>query len=143
MGTSDSDYAVDRDTRRSVSGVTTLLCGAPVAVRSKQQQCVTLSVTEAELVAGVECIQNMLFVKDVLESLELKVKLPVILEMDNKGAVNLANNWSSAGRTRHVASLVSFVRELKEQGILLVKWRPSAEMCSDILTKNVAGAEFD
>ncbi len=24
----------------------------------------------------------------------LKVKLPMLLEMDNKGAVNIANNWS-------------------------------------------------
>jgi hypothetical protein len=32
----------------------------------------------------------------------LKVKLPMILEMDNKGAVDLANNWIIGGRTRHV-----------------------------------------
>ncbi len=30
------------------------------------------------------------------------MKLPVILEMDNKGAVDIANNWSIRGRTRHV-----------------------------------------
>jgi hypothetical protein len=38
----------------------------------------------------------------VLESIGLCVQKPMILWMDNKGAVDLANNWSSAGRTRHV-----------------------------------------
>ena len=30
------------------------------------------------------------------------MKLPMILEMDNKGAVDLASNWSIGGCTRHV-----------------------------------------
>ncbi len=44
----------------------------------------------------------MLYVQHILESMELKVKFLMILEMDNKGAVDLANNWSIGGRTRHV-----------------------------------------
>jgi hypothetical protein len=42
----------------------------------------------------------MLYMKNVLESLGLKVKLPAVLEMDNQGAVFLANNWSIGGMTR-------------------------------------------
>ena len=34
----------------------------------------------------------MLYVKNVLESMDLKVQLPMILEMDNQAAVYLANN---------------------------------------------------
>ena len=44
----------------------------------------------------------MLFVYRLIQSLGLEVELPMILEMDNKGAVDLANNWSVGGRTRHV-----------------------------------------
>jgi len=44
----------------------------------------------------------MLYVRHILESMGLKVKLPMIIEMDNMGAVDLANNWSVGGRTRHV-----------------------------------------
>ena len=101
-----------------------------------------MSVTEAELIAAVECAQDMLFAKQVLESMGLKVKTPMILKVDNKGAVDLANNWSSAGRTRHVAVRVNFLRELKEQGDLLVEWIPNKNMSSDIFTKNVGGADF-
>jgi hypothetical protein len=30
------------------------------------------------------------------------VKLPMVLKMDNQGAVYLANNWSIGDRTRHI-----------------------------------------
>jgi hypothetical protein len=103
---------------------------------------VTLSVTEAELVAATECAQDMLFIKQVLESMELQVELPMILEVDNKGAFDLANNWSAGGRTRHVATRVTFLRELKEEGILVVKWTSNEFMSSDIFTKNLGGKDF-
>ena len=62
----------------------------------------TLSVTEAESTAGVMTAQDMLYVYRLLLSLGLKVELPMLLKMDNNGAVDLANNWSVGGRTRHV-----------------------------------------
>jgi len=34
--------------------------------------------------------------------MDLQVKLPMMLEMDNKGAVELVNNYSVGGRTRHM-----------------------------------------
>ena len=39
-----------------------------------------------------------------------KVNLPIILEMDNTGAVDIANNWSIGGRTRHVDVRQCFLR---------------------------------
>ena len=44
----------------------------------------------------------MMYAYCLLLSIGLKVKTPMILEMDNKGAVALANNWRVSGRTRHV-----------------------------------------
>ena len=75
---------------------------ALVSLRSNTQKTVTFSVTEAEGAAGVKVAQVMLYVYQLLQSLRLEVELPMILEMDNKGAVDLANNWSVGGRTRHV-----------------------------------------
>ena len=60
--------------------------------KSATQKHVALSVTEAELYAGVSTAQDMLYVKNVLGSMDLKVQLPMILEMDNQAAVHLANN---------------------------------------------------
>ncbi len=50
-GRSDSDFAKDVFSHKCVRGFSTFLCGALVCTRSKMQDCLTLSVTEAELVA--------------------------------------------------------------------------------------------
>ena len=55
----------------------------------------------------------MLHVMQVLKSLKLKVKFPVLLEMDNKGTVDLVNNWSVCGQTSTYLPW-----ELKEDGLL-------------------------
>jgi hypothetical protein len=102
-GRADSDDAKDLETRRSVSGIITFLCGAVITMRSKMMPMVALSVTEAELFAAVMTAQDMLFIMRIVESMGLLVELPMlVLEVDNKGAKDLVNNWSVGGRLRHV-----------------------------------------
>ena len=68
--------------------------------------------------------------------MDLVVELPIILETDNQGAIDIVNNWSSSGRTRHIDCRLKFIRELKEANILRVIWRPGKDNESDALTKN-------
>ena len=75
--------------------------------------------------------------------MELQVELPMILEVNNQGAVDLANNWSAGGRTRHVDVRQNFLRELKEAGILIVKWIPGPKNDVDLHTKNLAATDFE
>jgi hypothetical protein len=99
-GQADASYASCPNTKRGTCGQTTLLEDAPVVMRSKMQKVVALSVTEAELMSGTECAQDMLYTMRIVESMGLKVEKPMILEIDNKGAVDLTDNWSVGGRTR-------------------------------------------
>jgi hypothetical protein len=112
-------------------------------VRSSMQKTVALSVTEAELIAAVSYTQDMMYAKRILESFGLFVKLPMILEIDNKGTVNLINNWSVGGRTRHVETRQLFLRGLKEQSIFIVRWIAGAENEVDLFTKNVPSKLFE
>eukprot|EP00957_Ditylum_brightwellii_P115731 8828525-Ditylum_brightwellii.AAC.1 len=48
-----------------------------------------LPVTEAEMVAGVQCVQDKLYIKCVLECMGLQVELIMVLHMDNSGSVDL------------------------------------------------------
>ena len=50
---------------------------------------------------------------------------------------SLANNWSASGRTRHMDVHQKFLRELKEEEILLVKWIPGPTNDADLHTKNL------
>ena len=93
-GESDSIFASDPKTMKSVSGWTAKLNGAPYTRKSKMQKFVMLRGTEAECVAATSCVQDMIYGKNFLESLGLKVKLPMVLWMDNKGGVDIFNNWN-------------------------------------------------
>ena len=119
------------------------LKNSPVCHRSATQRQVTLSVTEAEGAAGVTEAQDMLSVYNILKSLGLKVQLPMVLEMDNKGAVNLANSWSVGGRTGHVDVRMYFLRELKDDGLLVIRHISGDDNDTDIFTKNTTAAVFN
>jgi hypothetical protein len=155
-GYSDSDYAKDPETRIfgfglregprdtwSVSGYATFLEDAHVTANGRMQDCVTLSVTEAELVAAIMCVQDMLYTKKVLESMELQVALPMTLYVDNKGAKDLVNNWSVGDRTWHMDVRYHFLPKLKEANIVRVQWVSTHDNCTDMFTKNLpAGPVF-
>ena len=52
-GYTDSNYASDKGSRKSVSGVAIYFCGALVSWRSKAQQCTTLSSTGRSRICGL------------------------------------------------------------------------------------------
>jgi hypothetical protein len=142
-GKSDAAYATDTTNRRSISGYAVFLNGAHIAQKSGQQKSVTLSTAESKLAAGTQCAQDMLYAMRILDSIGLGVRKPMTLEIDNKGAVGLANNWSVGGRTRHVEVRQYFLRELKEEGIIHTVWLRGDDMCSDLFTKNLARPLFE
>ena len=65
----DSDYASDPVTRRSVSGYIIYVHGVPVCWKSKAQRCVTLSSCEAEWIALSEAVKDIIFLIRLLESM--------------------------------------------------------------------------
>ena len=101
------------------------------------QKIVAISVTEAEVIALVQFVQELMYMLKVLQSMLLKVELPFVVEVDNKGAIDLVNGWSSTGGTKHMDVRIMYLRELKEKKILKVVWQPTSENEADIFTKNV------
>jgi hypothetical protein len=67
----------------------------------------------------------------------------MILEVDNKGAVDLVNNYSVGRCTRHVETRQYFLRQLKEQNVVKVIWTPGELNSSDLYTKNLARVDFE
>jgi hypothetical protein len=110
--------------------------------RSATQKTVALLSCKAELNAAVLCAQDMMYQKNMLESIRLKVELSMILEMDNKGAVNLVNSFSVGGRTQHINIKQCFLQDLKEAKVLVVTWILGSENEADIFTKNLDGPLF-
>jgi hypothetical protein len=135
-GISDSDYAGDPDTRASVYGYVIYFCGAPVAWKSKAGKSVTLSSTEAEYFALSEVTKEIMFIKQVLESMGINLTLPILVKVDNVGAIYLSNNFSLSQRTKHIDVRRHYVREYVQDGIIKTIFVPTDQNEADIHTKN-------
>ena len=51
------------------------------------------------------------------------------------GSVDLTNSYTVGDRTWYMETRQYYLRELKEQGIMSVKWKADTENCSDLYTK--------
>ena len=139
----DSDYAGDKETRRSVTGFIIYLRGAPISWKSRGQKSVTLSSTEAEFVALSEAAKEIKFVAQVMESMNLHVELPIIVRVDNVGAIGLSKNLSTSQRTKHIDIRYHFVREFVEDEFIKIIFVKSEDNHADIFTKNTTREIFE
>ena len=71
--------------------------------------------------------------------MEIKVPLPVKVQVDNVGAIWLANNSS---RTKHVDLRAHFVRDMIKDQVIEIYFVKSAKNDSDIMTKNQQGKHY-
>ena len=140
---SDSDWAGDKDNRKSITGFIVFLLGAPILWRSKAQASVALSSTEAEFSALSEAAKEIKFLGQVLSSMGIPVKLPVIVRVDNVGAIFMSENVSTSSRTKHTDTRYHFVREFVEEGFVKIIFVRSEDNTSDPFTKNTPGSIYD
>jgi hypothetical protein len=139
----DSDYAGDKDNRISVGGFIIFLLGVPIMWRSKAQRSVSLSSAEAEFCSLSDAAKEIKFVYQILMSMGIAVKLPIIVRVDNVGAIFMTENVSTNSRTKHVDVRYHFVREFVEEGFVKIVFVRSEHNTSDGFTKNVTGDIYD
>ena len=133
----DSDYAGDKETRVSVSGYILYLCNVPVAWRSKAQKSVTLSSSEAEFVSLSEAAKEVKFIAQVVESMEIKVKKPVTIRVDNIGAIYMAKDSNTSQRSKHIDVRYKYVTEFVDEGFCEIIFVKTEDNHSDGFTKNL------
>ena len=130
-GYCDSDFAGDADNRKSISGFIIYFCGVPISWRSRGQKSVTLSSTEAEYVAISEIATEILYIAGILKFLEVEIEHPIVIHVDNIGAIYLAERATSSTRTKHIDTRYHFVRNYIEDGILKIKFVRSNDNTAD------------
>ncbi len=73
-----------------------------------------------------------MFVLQLLQSMKIKVKLPIIVCVDNVGAIFMTKNITTTERSEHVDIRYKFVTENIEDGIIKVICVKSPDTDSDI-----------
>ena len=136
QGFSDADLGGDLDGRKSTTGYIFTLGGTTISWKSKLQGRVSLSATEAEYVAISEAAKEMIWLKNLLKELG-KEQDDSPLFSDSQSAICLAKNPILHSRCKHIELKYHFIRNLINDGDLILLKIPGAENPADMLTKTV------
>lgn len=133
----DADWANDLD-RKSYSGILFTLGGNPIHWAATKQRCIALSTAEAEFVSMCEAAKDAIYFKELF--LELGVNIDNIkIFNDNQSALALSGSgYRFSNRTKHIGVRFYFVKNLIEQGVITVEYKPSELMLADVFTKSLS-----
>ena len=138
---SDSDWAGDINDRRSFSGSITYLNNSPISWLSKKQITVALSSVEAEYMALSDATKEALYAFNLLRQF-FDIETPASINIDNKGAGYIAENYVNNKLTKHIDVRYHFVRYYIEHKLIELFYVPSAENIADIFTKPLSPEIF-
>ena len=113
----DAEYAAARNDRRFVSGVAVMLGDTAISWKISTQKCVTTATCETKYVALCDTSKEALFMRAGLVFLQPELTgMGVDVFGDNEGSKAIANNSSSASRSKHTDVKLHFIRGLVRAG---------------------------
>lgn len=135
---SDSDFASDTSTRKSVSGYILMIGGGPVCWQSRKQKSVSTSTTEAEYVALSETCKQAVWTSRLLNEFGVGKELIGLSGMqiftDSQSALALSKGTNSS-KTKHIDVAHHYVRDCVENKGVKIDYISTEQMLADVLTK--------
>ena len=141
VGYSDADWAGDKVDRKSVTGYVFMLAGCAITWKTKKQQTVAMSSTEAEYMALGETVKELLWLSQLLKHIGLKFGPPTIFE-DNEGCKLLSNHPVHHQRTKHIDIRHHFLRDHLNKNDFILQSARTDEMAADMFTKSLERPKF-
>ena len=138
----DADWATDTRHRKSVTGIILMYAGGVVGYKTKYQETIALSSTEAEFTAACEAAKQILFFQSLLDDLAIQQTAATILYEDNNGALMMANAQQPTRRTRHMDIKKFAIQQWVEQDLLLLHSISTHDNAADVMTKGLARQLF-
>jgi hypothetical protein len=112
-----------------------------VSWSSKKQNCVALSIAEAEYVATGACCAQLLWRRQTLRDFGCHFT-KILLLCDNKSAIKLANNLVSHLRTKHIDVQHHFLRDHETKEDIEIRHVSTEKQLADIFTKPLDESKF-
>ena len=132
---SNVDWAGCIDDRKSTNGGNFFLGESLVSWISKKQTSISLSTTEAEYIAIVECCTQVEWMKQTLQDINVVFKEPTIIYCDNTSAINLSNNRIQHSKSKHIPIKYHYLRDQLANKNIKIEYIPTQEQVADIFTK--------
>jgi hypothetical protein len=107
-----------------------------IVFTSTKQKTVALSTLEVEYIALAEAVKEALWLLRWLQ--EVGFDIPsILINMDNMGAIQFAENAQFSQRTKHIDIRHHFIRDYIERGIIKLSHVALEDNIADILTKGL------
>ena len=111
--------------------------GGAVSWKSRRQDSVSLSTSEAEFVAASQCGQEVLYLREILLDFHQPQTSPTTVYEDNLACIAMSENAVRRKYSRHIDIRRYFVRELVAGGVLKLVPLRTHLMMADALTKGL------
>ena len=132
---SDSDHASDSTHRKSISGIIHMLAGGAIHYKTKYQDIVAQSTSEAEFIAAAETGKQILYNRSILDAIGLPQEQATTLYQDNQGALMMANAQKPTKRSKHMDIRHFALQDWVNCDLLTLRRITTAENYSDCMTK--------
>eukprot|EP00924_Labyrinthula_sp_SR-Ha-C_P004624 snap_masked-scaffold_1-processed-gene-6.12-mRNA-1 protein AED:0.21 eAED:0.21 QI:0/-1/0/1/-1/1/1/0/139 len=120
----------------SIDGHIILLNGTPIIWKTKKQDLVAQSSTEAETIGVARGVSNLKWCTNILKFLRMKTP-EVTVFSDNQGAVKLLEGQTISGRSRHIDIKYFVTRFELKRNSWKIKYTEAGKNLADIFTKPV------
>jgi hypothetical protein len=139
----DSDWAADIRHRRSISGIIFKLAGAAIAWKCRVQTTISLSSSEAEYLAASDAGKMALYLRSVMDELNVPQELATVIYEDNRGALLMSRAAQPTKQTRHIEIRHYALNDWVERDLVSLEDCASGLNASDdIVTKQTGGILF-
>ena len=136
IGYCDSDWAGCRVTRKSTEGFVILIGGGAVSWRSKKQSVIATSSCEAEYIASFTAAKECTWLSRLLAFMLRNNNIaPIILRVDNQGAIDTAKGTAINQRNKHIDIRYHYVREAVRNSLIKIEYCNGQMQIADPLTK--------
>ena len=116
--------------------------GKPISWKSRRQDNVSLSTSEAEFVAASQAGQEAVYLQQTLTDFGFHQSQATLLYEDNLACVAMSENPVRRKFSRHIDIRKYFVRELVLAGLLKLVPLRTHKMVADALTKSLPSPAF-
>ena len=133
----DSDWAGDTSHKKSVTGMVLKIANGTILYKTKYQDTVALSSTEAEFAATCEAGKSILYVRSILNEINIQQHHAMTLHIDNNGALLMGNAQQPTRRTKHVDIKRFSLLDWIENDLVIMKRIKTADNSADSMTKSL------